>query len=408
MVTVLALLTATGCESSRYGEFAPVSSDRGYLTLWKTLRNPENKALGDRAGTDVLVFRPDGRHLASTSSGSYHVEVRNVDRSWEYWGVSRQRSIAFPHGSVRYSPDGEWLILSEPKPLGHIDEPYRSRLVLRTTGNYDVYRLPHSHRRVRVNFLDPAVIEFHPTEPWLLAGPVDPSLVEGDHETVGEPRPEYHLLGTDDWKLVRTVPAPFGAVAGALSPTGEAFADVYVDPGGEGYADPEEGYDLRLWDGRTMEIRHVIDRAHKAAITSLAFTADGRYLVTAGWAGLTNYEADVRGVPREKRFPHRIEPVRVWDVALGRLAQVFRGHRDTIQKLVVVGDLVVAEERAIDSLHRRLLVWRLGQRQPVDVLELPELPELGTIASNDTRRLLAVGVGDEIWLYRVTAPGDQV
>ena len=101
----------------------------------------------------------------------------------------------------------------------------------------------------------------------------------------------------------------------AISPDGRILAATAgvskIGPGGE--AKPEDRF-VRLYETSTGQIRHQL-LASRWSIFNLAFSPDGRQLVTAGGRG------DPRGI--EQASPGELK---IWDTASGRLVHALRGH----------------------------------------------------------------------------------
>ena len=69
---------------------------------------------------------------------------------------------------------------------------------------------------------------------------------------------------------------------------------------------------MRLWDvGAGKPVRKLI--GHSKAVTSVAFTPDGKYAVSASWD----------------------KTVKVWDIAKGRLRGIISGHADKVHPVAI-------------------------------------------------------------------------
>ena len=101
---------------------------------------------------------------------------------------------------------------------------------------------------------------------------------------------------------------------------------------------------LVIWDlVNAAEIRRF--GSHKAEVASVAFTPDGKYVLT-GSGRLT-----MSGGPAEDNT------MKMWDVETGRLVQIFEGHSDTILAIAISPDGSRALTGGFDGTIK---LWDLG------------------------------------------------
>ena len=331
-----------------------------------------------------LAVSPDG-HLLAAGDGAGTVTVfdaasRDVVGQYQLGDAPGGGLVQ----TLTFSPDGGTLAVTGQEPT---DEPPGSLVDLVDTGSWE--------RRVRVvlpRFPDPAPVAFasaaflpngrdlvvmqtHPAYP---GGPasvlrtIDGSSGElegaplrvGRHAAFGlsATADRRHVFvtteGEDTYEIdarglrvVRRYPA--GGAAGALSPDGTTFA-IGSEDGSVRLLDVDSGRVKRLAGG------------HDAGVRTLAFTPDGRRLLTADDA-----DEDQAG------------EVIVWDVGKGERIEELSMHQGGIPGLVPSPDGRTLYSGATDS---RLILWDLsGDRRLVR-----SFPADPRFAITDTPRGIAV------------------
>ena len=192
-------------------------------------------------------------------------------------------------------------------------------------------------------------LAFSPDSRYLLSSGCDGKLAIWD-------------IGRDASKVATLAGHTHVVATSAWSPDGSLIASG-CDEGSLSYRpdspDPEpESITVRLWDARTFQQVCVFEEPHKAALCFVAFSSDGRWLVSGGedrfcciWdvAGRTLHTV-LRGHKR-RLFAAAFHPwrahlatasrdhtVRMWDVEKGDMLFTLRGHTNTVRSVAFSPD----------------------------------------------------------------------
>jgi WD40 repeat protein len=122
---------------------------------------------------------------------------------------------------------------------------------------------------------------------------------------------------------------------------------------------------------------------HTGTITSLAWAPDGKRLASASGD----------------------RTVRVWDAATGQLLLPYAGHQAPV--LAVDWSPAPPHHLASASVDGAVHVWTAAPHRVVAVCQVSRFP-ISALAWSPDGQFLAVGVGDEVQLWRATAPGEAV
>jgi len=95
--------------------------------------------------------------------------------------------------------------------------------------------------------------------------------------------------------------------------------------------------EIRLWDMETGRLLHILE-GHRGYVNAIAYSADGKYLVSGGEDGT----------------------VRCWDAAQGKEIRVIRGHTDTVTDVALSEDSRHLYSCSLDTSTR---VWALESGQ---------------------------------------------
>jgi WD40 repeat protein len=243
---------------------------------------------------DQVVATPDGRRIVTRDQASQaHLWDAATGKHLRRLAVSYQKAIAL-------SPDGQLLAWSVDDPSVKFPDPERASWI------YDGSRI-HLYDLAADKFLDrfPA---YKGDAQDLAFTPDGQTLVGVDHRDCrvrlwdvaeGKERRSFRALRDDEKK------EPYRVRHSALSPDGRTLAVTYQSglPGG---FYPEVV--VRLWDvGEGKELHELT--GHANYVLDLAFSPDGRLLVTCG--------ENPGGLSRSgQRSP--VDRVFVWDVASGQ------------------------------------------------------------------------------------------
>jgi len=179
-----------------------------------------------------------------------------------------------------------------------------------------------------------------------------------------------------DWQAGKTVRAIRGQVSlgpegkiycSALSPNGRWLAVAgFMAP--SGFVGPERGWDIRLYDFATGELKALL-KGHQNGVQALAFSLDSKLLISGGLEGVSL----------------------IWDLETQRpLHPPLRGHTAEIYGAAFTPDGLQAVTASNDNTLR---LWRTADGSLVKIItgHADKVPALavsskdGTIASGDAR-----------------------
>lgn len=245
--------------SSPDGKILAIGDTGGTIRLWDTTGRERHRLAGHRDAVCALAFSPDGRLLASGGGDSWKVpdraavhwdrrKGRRRDNTVRLWDVATGRQLHRLSGHRRTVP----FLLFSPNGRTLLSRDAEQTLIL-----WD----PRGGQRRRC-FLtaenSPRVAGFAPdgkTFVWLQSKPSGETIHEVSLATGRESR---------SWR------GPAGATALSYSPDGKTVA---VEGGRLALYDVATASDLRAQAG------------HRAAVTKLTYSLDGRFLATWDEAG---------------------------------------------------------------------------------------------------------------------------
>jgi WD40 repeat protein/tRNA A-37 threonylcarbamoyl transferase component Bud32 len=223
------------------------------VMLWRAQDGSELGRLNGHGGRIAeLAFDPSGEQLAAAADKGTWI--------WSWRNGELQHQSAEPSSDVAFSPDGKTFVSA------HLEQPRRT-LQLRRSADGTV--------RSELRFDE---------------GVADVTFASGTE-----------LVVTDGQWGVWQVDLVSGRRAGPLA-HGEEVREVAVEPAGRRMVVASHSQ-VRLWD-RRLEVRARPDRGHRDAVRGVAFSDDGKTLLTGSWD----------------------RTVRMWEVASGR--EIARRHRN--------------------------------------------------------------------------------
>jgi serine/threonine-protein kinase len=146
---------------------------------------------------------------------------------------------------------------------------------------------------------------------------------------------------------------------------------------------------VRVWDGSTGEALGGFDEAHDGAVTAVAVTRDGKYVLSA------SDDATVR----------------VWDLATRKRVGLYKGHTTPVRAVAVTpdGKYAFSAAGASDtgqSADRDVRMWEV--KTASDAAGRPFTGHDGRISqlsvSRDGKRLLGAGSSKNAWVWELADP----
>jgi WD40 repeat protein len=314
-----------------------------------------------------LAFSPTGTALASAGDDGVRI-----------WSMPAGRALSALNGPpahmVAFSSDGQWLA------TGCVDGKVR---LWETQGYTLRHTLPHDDGRGEVG------VAFSPDGKWLASGGKG-TLKLWDARTIGSPtvRLQYQRNASAGWlafgpdgvalftgsrsgptdNQVQRWETATGMEVVAMPIVGDGLACYALSPDGATVAGlGEADRVVQLFDARTGRPRGV-DPGHRRTVRSVAFSPDGRSLVSGG----------------------EDHSVRVWDLATGKQRHSLQAHTGAVLSVAFSSD---GKRLASGSVDGSIILWDADLGQRVRVLT-GHCREATLIAVSPDGRLVAAGTAD--------------
>ncbi len=347
------------------------------LATGRELRIP----LRSQEAIELWQLSPDGRIVAAWERDG-QIRIRNVESAES---IRLLASISTPITSLQFSPDARTLAacttdstiafwdlvsgtvrttekLPEDEPLVVTFSPDGKTLATRPSSFSSTWLQLHdvsTGQRLQELTVSPCYLSsvaFSPDGKTLAVGERDSHLVTLFDVATGEKR--MSLSGHTD-----------GLHAVKFSPDGELLASSSSD------------LTVRLWDVHSGALRHTL-RGHRAWTWPIAFSADGRILASGGmdntvalWDAKTGKQI---GEPlighsntvwslafspsgRELASASADGSVRLWNVSFDPIANLLRGHTDSVSSLAVSKNGLLATASRDGTVRR----WNMETREPI-------------------------------------------
>ncbi len=161
-----------------------------------------------------------------------------------------------------------------------------------------------------------------------------------------------------------------------FKPRGKRLRRLVFSPNGRLLAGSEHMWDepkVCIWDVKEGSLMHELEGYGGFLGPSLAFSPDGKLLVT----------------------PHDDGNVRMWEVASGNLSATLKGHTGLVISVAFSPD---GKTLATGSYERNIKLWNIATQQEVATLDLPG--SCLTLRFSPDGRALAAGSvnGSETWM----------
>jgi WD40 repeat protein/serine/threonine protein kinase len=305
-------------------------------TVWDATSGPEATVLPvPGQSTDLLVFSPDSRLLATASGGGGVFEIEGAVHEVAFWETAGGRKVRIVPGLPRtflaagLSPDLRRLALVREAPTRLLDDPQRCPMAIHDTATGQESLALHSHAgRVAHPTFSPdgrflvAAIGL-PGRPgyaklWDATDGRELSLFRGHSDFISNLAfsPDGKLLATASQdRTVRLWDTATGeellrVTAPNYLPNGVAFR-----PDGQAFAAACNDGAVRVWEvsgGRELALL----RGHTNLVADVVWSPDGRRLASGSWD----------------------QTVKIWDPAAGKELLTLRGHTGQVNVLAFSPD----------------------------------------------------------------------
>jgi WD40 repeat protein len=327
--------------------------------------------LPDKSPIHDLAFSPDGRVIATCSSGEALVRFWSTAQG-HLTGTANVGPVGV--SSVVYSPDGRLVATGVSRPVKVWDARTRKlRAVCPRQAFVQSFAFAPGGRILAAGYIDGLVVLWDAwtgTQRKVLRGHTDQVMAVAF-------LPDGRTLATAGWDpAARLWNIETGTLKLLLKGHTKGLWTLAVSPDGSTIATAGEDREVRLWDPATGQSRGRL-RGHLANITQSAFTPDGRTLVTASWDNTTRLW-DVPGAKQigtiaDAGHSLAISPsgrllatrgpefsVTVWDLKPLTCIARLMGHTAAVGKLAFSPDGKLLATSADDG---KVLLWSVPPTQ---------------------------------------------
>jgi WD40 repeat protein len=256
------------------GETVATASPDGAARLWDRRPQPDLLALGQEPATVVgVAYTADGRRVVA-------VAADGTVRAWRV-GHPRKPLISFrlgaQVGTVALSPDARRVAAATAQGHVRVVDPASGRTLAVLNPPGRPRALAFSRDGQRLALITPA----RRVLIWdLAANRQERTMAKGVVTAAFSPDGRRLVTGERDltarvWDLATGKP-----VLGPLTGHRDLLTDVAFSPDGRYIVTTSRDHDARVWDAKSG--RNVSTLSHIAIVSGAAFSADSRWLVTAG------------------------------------------------------------------------------------------------------------------------------
>ena len=296
------------------GETLASGSNDNTIILWDVESHELKKTINAHKQSVVsIAFSPDGETLASGS----------IDRTVKLWDVAKgKRKKTFKkHSSaihkVLFSPDGKTL-------LSYCEDSIIHQWDVDTSKYKNTFN-DHNYYATSISF--------SPDGLTIASGSWDKTIrlwdantgkhkmaLEGHKSAVSSVSfsPDGLTIASGSWdKTIRLWDVPTGQHRKTLQGHTNEIQSVRLSPDGR-FVASRSRRSVRLWDVSAGRQKYKFDVEQSSGFlnTGLAFTPDGKYLVSTGKAAL----------------------IYMWDVSIGKLTRTFKWNKGTLEDLAFSPD----------------------------------------------------------------------